>query len=219
MVGVLVVAVSQFHWERTFWHAGYDLVAGVDEVGRGALAGPLVAAAVVFERSTIERRSRRERIERSVRDSKLMTRQTREDALPVIHECASAIGIGMVECDELDALGMTAANRLAMERAVFDLAAEPGVLLLDAFVTDLAMPQVGLIDGDARCLSIAAASIVAKVTRDRLMIALHESDCRYGLDQHVGYGTRAHLGALREHGPAEFHRRSFRPVQECLNQR
>ena len=209
--------VSQFHWEREFWRAGYELVAGVDEVGRGALAGPLVAAAVIFERSTIDRRSNRECIERSVRDSKLMTRQSRDQALIVIQACATTIGIGMVECEELDALGMTAANRLAMERAVFGLSAEPHALLLDAFVTDLAMPQVGLIDGDALCLSIAAASIVAKVTRDRLMIALHETDCRYGFDQHVGYGTRAHLGALREHGPAAYHRRSFRPVQECLS--
>jgi len=211
------VPASQFHWEREFWRAGYELVAGVDEVGRGALAGPLVAAAVVFERSTIERRSKRERIERSVRDSKLMSRQAREQSLTVIQACATSIGVGMVECDELDTLGMTAANRLAMERAVFGLRAEPNALLLDAFVTDLAMPQVGLIDGDALCLSIAAASIVAKVTRDRLMIDLHETDCRYGFDRHVGYGTKAHLGALREHGPAPYHRRSFRPVQECLN--
>ncbi len=208
---------SQFHWERGFWHSGYELVAGVDEVGRGALAGPLVAAAVVFERATIARRSSRERIERFVRDSKVMTRESRDQSLIVIQECASWIGIGMVDCGEIDALGMTAANRLAMERAVFELGAEPDALLLDAFVTDLAMPQVGLIDGDARCLSVAAASIVAKVTRDRLMVKLHDTDCRYGFDQHVGYGTKAHLGALREFGPAEFHRRSFRPVQECLS--
>lgn len=208
--------VSQFHWEREFWRADLHVVAGVDEVGRGALAGPLVAAAVVFDRATIERRSKRELIERSVRDSKLMTRASRDRSLLVIQECASWIGIGVVESDEIDNLGMTVANRLAMERAVLGLEVEPEALLLDAFVTDLGIPQVGLIDGDARCLSIAAASIVAKVTRDRLMISLHEVDCRYGLDQHVGYGTRAHLGALREYGPAEFHRRSFRPVQECL---
>ena len=208
--------VSQFLWERQFWRADLHVVAGVDEVGRGALAGPLVAAAVVFDRATIERRSKRELIERSVRDSKLMTRASRDRSLLVIQECASWIGIGVVESDEIDNLGMTVANRLAMERAVLGLEVEPEALLLDAFVTDLGIPQVGLIDGDARCLSIAAASIVAKVTRDRLMISLHEVDCRYGLDQHVGYGTRAHLGALREYGPAEFHRRSFRPVQECL---
>ncbi|HET9661980.1 MAG TPA: ribonuclease HII [Thermomicrobiales bacterium] len=209
--------VSQFHWERDFWNAGYDLVAGVDEVGRGALAGPLVAAAVIFDMAAIGTRSRREKILASVRDSKLMTRQARETSLVVIERCSTNIGIGMVECQEIDALGMTAANRLAMERAVFGLGCEPSALLLDAFVTDLDLPQVGLIDGDARCLSIAAASIVAKVTRDRLMCALHCEDSRYGLDQHVGYGTPEHLRALKLHGPANFHRRSFRPVQECLN--
>ena len=114
-------------------------------------------------------------------------------SLRVIEDCAASVGIGMVECWELDQLGMTAANRLAMERAVFALDLEPSALLLDAVVTDLDMPQVGLIDGDALCLSIAAASIVAKVTRDRLMIALHDVDSRYGLDRHVGYGTRSHL--------------------------
>lgn len=208
---------SQFHWERDFWNAGYDKVAGVDEVGRGALAGPLVAAAVIFDTAAINRRSSRERIVASVRDSKLMTRQAREASLLVIERCATAIGIGKVECDEIDQLGMTAANRLAMERAVFALGTEPSALLLDAFVTDLDFPQVGLIDGDARCLSIAAASIVAKVTRDRLMCDLHAIDGRYGLDQHVGYGTKLHLRALAMHGPAEFHRRSFRPVQACLD--
>jgi ribonuclease HII len=215
--GLSSLPVSQFHWERDFWGAGYDRVAGVDEVGRGALAGPLVAAAVVFDAASIGRRSRREKIVASVRDSKLMTRQARESSLAVIEMCSSAIGIGMVECHEIDELGMTAANRLAMERAVFGLGCEPSALLLDAFVTDLDLPQVGLIDGDARCLSIAAASIVAKVTRDRLMCTLHTEDVRYGLDRHVGYGTPEHLRALAEYGPAVFHRRSFKPVQECLN--
>ena len=209
--------VSPFHWEGDFWNAGYALVAGVDEVGRGALAGPLVAAAVIFDRIAIEKRSRREKIVASVKDSKLMTRQARETSLEVIEGNAAAIGIGMVECQEIDALGMTAANRLVMERAVFALEFFPGALLLDAFVTDLDMPQVGLIDGDARCLSIAAASIVAKVTRDRLMCSLHAQDSRYGFDQHVGYGTPEHLRALSEYGPAVYHRRSFRPVRECLN--
>lgn len=209
--------VSPFHWERDFWNAGYALVAGVDEVGRGALAGPLVAAAVIFDRFTIEKRSRREKIVASVRDSKVMTRQARELSLEVIQANAATIGIGMVECHEIDALGMTVANRLAMERAVFALEIQPSALLLDAFVTDLAMPQVGLIDGDAKCLSIAAASIVAKVTRDRLMCSLHVVDSRYGFDQHVGYGTPDHLRALAEFGPADHHRRSFKPVRECLN--
>lgn len=208
--------VSRFSWEREFWNTGYQLVAGVDEVGRGALAGPLVAAAVVFDMSMIEKRARREQIQDSVRDSKLMTRTERESALLVIERSACAIGVGIVECFEIDELGMTAANRCVMEQAVLALDCDPGVLLLDAVVTDLGLPQVGLIDGDALCLSIAAASIVAKVTRDRMMCSLHEVDQRYGFDKHVGYGTPAHLRALLEYGPAAFHRRSFRPVQDCL---
>jgi ribonuclease HII len=146
-----------------------------------------------------------------------MTRQGRENSLEVIQATSVAIGIGMVECGEIDALGMTAANRLAMERSVFGLALSPNLLLLDAFVTDLEMPQIGLIDGDARCLSIAAASIVAKVTRDKLMCSIHTRDSRYGFDQHVGYGTPEHLRALAAYGPADVHRRSFRPVRKCLN--
>lgn len=207
---------SAFRWERDFWRSGYELVAGVDEVGRGALAGPLVAAAVIFETAAADHRPTRQRLQATIHDSKVMSRQSRQTALLLIQRTARCIGIGMVECSEIDELGMSAANRLAMERAVFDLDFSPAALLLDAFVTDLDMPQVGLIDGDALCLSIAAASIVAKVTRDGMMCALHETDSRYGLDQHVGYGTPDHLRALREHGAASFHRRSFRPVQECL---
>ena len=207
--------VSQFRWERDFWNAGYEWVAGVDEVGRGALAGPLVAAAVIFDPREIGKRSKREAIVASVRDSKLMSRTARETSLSLIERCAVGIGVGQVECLEIDQLGISAANRLAMERAVEGLGYPPAVLLLDAFVTDLGLPQIGLIDGDARCLSIAAASIVAKVTRDRQMCALHETDGRYGFNQHVGYGTPAHLRALALHGPADCHRRSFKPVQAC----
>lgn len=217
VIGRQIVPVSPFHWERDFWNAGYERVAGVDEVGRGALAGPLVAAAVVFDAAAIGKRSNREKITGSVMDSKLMTRQRREVSLATIEACSLAIGVGLVECHEIDALGMSAANRLVLERAVFGLGSEPAFLLLDAFVTDLALPQVGLIDGDAKCLSIAAASIVAKVTRDRLMCALHSEDERYGFDQHVGYGTPDHLRALERYGPARCHRRSFRPVRACLS--
>lgn len=207
---------GQFHWERDFWRVGLERIAGVDEVGRGALAGPLVAAAVIFDPVLVERRSRREALQRVVHDSKLMSRAARESAIPVIESSAVAIGTGIVECFEIDDLGISAANRLAMERAVHALEHDVDLLLLDAFVTDLEVPQVGLIDGDAVCLSIAAASIVAKVTRDRMMCRLHELDERYGMNNHVGYGTPEHLRALRAFGPAPCHRRSFAPIQELL---
>ncbi len=131
-----------------------------------------------------------------------MTRDSREAIIAIIERCAAAIGIGIVECERARRGGYDSSEPAGHGTS----GARTGlgtsdVLLLDAFVTDLEMPQVGLIDGDALCLSIAAASIVAKVTRDRLMIELHQIDCRYGLDQHVGYGTKLHLRALSEHGP------------------
>ena len=195
--------------ERAFWRVGLERVAGVDEVGRGALAGPLVAAAVVLPACAgWELRRLRGALAR-VRDSKLLTPEQRETILEEVRAAAAAVAIGLVPPDELDAIGLSAANRLAMERAALALAVEPDALLLDACVVDLGLPQVGPIRGDAHCLSIAAASIVAKVTRDRLMVEHDRLDPRYGFALHKGYGTAAHLAALRAHGPGPIHRRSF----------
>jgi ribonuclease HII len=133
----------------------------------------------------------------------------------IIRDAAVAVGIGMVAVHEIDCFGIAAANRMAMERAVANLTVAPEVLLIDAAVTDLGLPQIGLIDGDARSLSIAAASIVAKVYRDRLMVDCHSSDDRYGFHVHKGYGTPAHLMALEHHGPCYLHRHSFAPVARC----
>lgn len=195
--------------ERAFWRADFGLVAGVDEVGRGSLAGPLVAAAVVLPACSgwTLRRLRNDLAQ--VRDSKALRPEVREELLCRIEACAVAVAIGMVEAGELDAIGVGPANRLAMERAVFALPQEPDALLLDACVVDLGMPQVGAIRGDAASLSIAAASIVAKVTRDRIMVGHHAVDDRYGFEVHKGYGTPVHLAALRRYGPGPIHRRSF----------
>lgn len=198
--------------ERTFWQAGMTLVAGVDEVGRGALAGPLLAASVILPPSCMMPTADRGPWMVRIKDSKMVTPHARMELAAFITEIAEGVGIGMVEAGELDAIGVAAANRLAMERAVLALPQAPCALLLDAAVTDLGMPQVGIIDGDATCLSIAAASIVAKVTRDRLMVECHQLDNRYGFDQHKGYGTALHLAALQQYGPCVHHRRSFAPV-------
>lgn len=200
--------------ERLWWSHGARFVAGVDEVGRGALAGPLIAAAVVLPEDEALLA-----LLAGVTDSKVLAAAQRDAWCEVIQRHALAIGIGVVESIELDDVGLGAANRMAMERAVFDLSFEPDVVMLDAAVTELPMPQVGLIDGDARCLSIAAASIVAKVTRDRLMIELDRAEIRYGFAVHKGYGTAAHLAALREHGPCSAHRRCFAPVGQLLGRR
>jgi ribonuclease HII len=205
--------------EAALWAAGWPLVAGVDEVGRGALAGPLVAAAVVLPMRAPRQRASLARALAGVRDSKCLTPERREALVEPIVAVASAVGIGRVEVDELDAVGLGAANRMAMERAVLALGVETDALLLDACVLDLGLPQIGLIDGDARVLSIAAASIVAKVARDRLMRDLDAIDDRYGFAQHKGYGSALHLERLARFGPCQHHRRCFAPVGACAAER
>lgn len=202
------VALPTLTAERHWWKHGFERVAGVDEVGRGALAGPLVAAAVVLPKSS---RTGLHRLQ-GLRDSKLHTPVQRDAWFDVILGTATAVGLGIVDVPELDELGLGAANRIAMERAVFALAPEPDAVLLDAVVTELPMPQVGTVHGDASCLSIAAASIVAKVTRDRIMAELDQIESRYGFAVHKGYGTATHLTALRAYGPCAAHRRCFAPV-------
>lgn len=199
--------------ERCFWECGLTMVAGIDEVGRGALAGPLVAAAVILPACTGRAQSQLLRTLEGVRDSKTVPANQRPALMCRISNTALAIGIGIVDIDELDTIGVGAANRLALQYAAQALPVSVHVLLLDACVIDLPIPQVGLIGGDALSLSIAAASIVAKVTRDRFMAEAHHDDRRYGFDQHKGYGTADHLLALRRHGPGPIHRRSFEPVR------
>lgn len=198
--------------ERAFWRAGFPRVAGVDEVGRGALAGPLVAAAVVFPRCDGWGLRRLRLSLLDVRDSKLLPPERRRELVASICEIAEAVAVGVVEADELDAIGLAAANRQAMERAVLRLPVEVDALVLDACVLDLGLPQVGLIDGDAICLSIAAASIIAKVTRDRFMTEADGADPRFGFGEHKGYGTPTHQGRLAQFGPGPLHRRCFGPV-------
>lgn len=198
--------------EQLWWAHGARFVAGVDEVGRGALAGPLIAAAVILPPCGQTGLPNLH----GVTDSKLQSPVQREHWFGVIRAEALAVAIGIVESDELDEVGLGPANRLAMERAVYGLSIEPEVVFLDAAVTELPLPQVGLIDGDARCLSIAAASIIAKVTRDRLMVELDLVENLYGFAAHKGYGTPSHLAALRIHGPCAAHRRCFAPVIQVL---
>lgn len=195
--------------ERAFWDAGMGLVAGVDEVGRGAIAGPLVAAAVILPACAGAKLGALRRRLAGTRDSKTVTPLARERLLEPIRTAAVAVGVGIVEHDEFDALGMSAANRLAMERAVLALPTAPDALLLDACTLDLGLPQVGAIDADAHCLSVAAASIVAKVTRDAMMVAHDADDPRYGFAGHKGYGTELHFARLLTHGPGPIHRLSI----------
>jgi ribonuclease HII len=199
-------------WERAFWSAGLRRVAGVDEVGRGAMAGPLVAAAVILPASEGWALRRLRAALADVRDSKLLSPERRIELRDRIEQTAVAIGVGVVPVPEIDAVGLGPANRMAMERAVFGLDIDVDALVIDACVLDLGCPQSGPINGDALSTSVAAASIVAKVTRDRVMVALGQEDPRYGFELHKGYCSAFHKARLAEHGPCLHHRRCFSPV-------
>lgn len=197
------------HQERALMRQGYACVAGLDEAGRGAWAGPVVAAAVSLPRDAMRRSALH-----GVRDSKLLTPHQREALLPKIQKAALAIGVGMAGHDEIDFLGIVPATRLAMQRAVQALPLAPDALLIDALrLPAVPLPQRVLFHADTLCLSVAAASIVAKVTRDRLMIELDTQYPGYGFARHKGYGTALHHRALTQLGPSSIHRTTFEPVR------
>jgi len=196
--------------EKEAWQAGAQRVAGVDEVGRGSLFGPVVAAAVILDPAY--------RI-RGLRDSKLLPKERREELALRIRERALAWAVASVDSETIDRINIYQASRLAMRLAVAELALVPDSLLVDAMTLDWEGSQRALIHGDARSASIAAASIVAKVERDRMMCEMDSLYPQYGLASHKGYSTPVHLAALKEHGPSPLHRRSFAPVwnaQEVL---
>lgn len=200
--------------EGALLEQGYRAIAGVDEVGRGAWAGPLFAAAVVLPPAAGPGAEALRRQLAGVRDSKLLPPARRETLAGVIERIALGIGVGRVEAVELDRLGLGEANRLVWRRAVAALPRPPDFLLLDAFrLPREPLPQRALVGGDGACLSIAAASIVAKVARDRAVAALDGPFPAYGFGRHKGYGTREHRAALLRHGPCPEHRRSFAPLR------
>jgi ribonuclease HII len=190
--------------ENALRRVGFVHVAGCDEVGRGCLAGPVVAAAVVLHP---------ERHVPGVCDSKTVPAPERERLYEQILAAAVAWAVGAADPDEIDRINIHQASLRAMQRAVLQLAPLPDIVLVDAFrVPDLPMAQRGVPHGDRRCSAIAAASIVAKVTRDRQMLDLHGRDPRYGFDRHKGYATADHLDAVSRFGLSDAHRRSFRPA-------
>ncbi|MEN9937899.1 MAG: hypothetical protein RLZZ387_4478 [Chloroflexota bacterium] len=193
--------------------AGHRRVAGVDEVGRGCWAGPVVAAAVILPDEAL----RDPRLLAGVDDSKQLSAHQREALAVRITAIAHTWGVGSVPAHIVDSHGILAATRLAMQVALLRLAHPADALLIDAVrLEGWPCPQLALIKGDAHCLSIAAASIVAKVTRDRHMAALGRHHPAYGFELHKGYGTAAHQRALREHGLCAQHRRTFRPIATFL---
>lgn len=193
-------------YEKLAWASGAKLVAGVDEVGRGSLFGPVVAAAVVLDSSY--------RI-RGLRDSKLLPAERREILAQRIREHAVAWSIAAVDAARIDQINIYHASRLAMQQAVQQLLPSPDHLLIDAMKLDVELPQRAIIHGDALSASIAAASILAKVERDRMITEWDPVFPAYALKSNKGYSTPKHLAALREHGPSPLHRQSFAPVWQA----
>ena len=203
--------MPSFAEERVLEEQGYQYIAGVDEAGRGALAGPVVAASVILPRHVDAPWLGR------VKDSKQLNSATRELLFHHIHEVAIAIGVGVASHEIIDAQGIVKATRLAMRLAIDQLSPPAETLLIDYMqLPEVKLPQKGVVNGDSRCFSIACASIIAKVTRDRLMMELDRNYPGYKLAQHKGYGTSEHLACLCRRGPSPIHRHSFKPVRDLI---
>lgn len=196
--------MSHLVYESDAWRAGYSFIAGIDEAGRGPLAGPVIAAAVILpENVELE----------GVRDSKKMTPRAREKSFSLIEERAISIALAVVSPREIDQINILQATRKAMKQAVLHLHTRPDFLLIDGtHPVDLPIQQRCIVRGDQQCLSISAASVLAKVYRDRMMRSYHELYPRYGFSSNKGYGTRGHLEAITRYGPCSIHRRTFRGV-------
>ncbi len=191
-------------YEQAAEAEGYTRIAGVDEAGRGPLAGPIVAAAVMLSEPIP-----------GVDDSKKLTEKKRDALYDVIHAGNHVVGVGIVSAEEIDAIGIQAANYRSMIEAAQQLSPEPDHLLVDGFtIKDCPFSQLRIIKGDQISQSIAAASVIAKVTRDRLMLEMDVRYPEYGFARHKGYGTKIHMEAIEEHGPCLVHRKSFAPIAQ-----
>jgi len=191
-------------YERKLWKLGVEVVAGVDEAGVGPMAGPVVAAAVIFAPETFIK---------GVHDSKQLTHDEREELFSPISERALAVGVGVAEVNEIDRLNIYWATMAASRRALAALSLTPGHVLVDGrLIPQLTLPQTRIVGGDRKSFCIAAASIIAKVTRDRMMVQLDAQYPGYGFAQHKGYCTNDHMQTLIKLGPSPIHRRSFMPV-------
>ncbi|WP_020400704.1 ribonuclease HII [Kordiimonas gwangyangensis] len=208
--GIDMTSGPDWRFEAALAREGFDVVCGVDEVGRGPLAGPVVAAAVILDQA---------RVPEGLNDSKKLSEKKREGLYDAIHEMAVAVSIAEASVAEIDEINILEASMLAMRRAVSGLAHVPQAALVDGNrAPGLKMPTRTIIKGDGRSLSIAAASIVAKVFRDRMMKKLGEDHPEYGWASNAGYGVAKHLAALRLVGVTPHHRKSFAPIRQILNE-
>jgi len=195
-----------FDYEKIFWNQGVESICGVDEAGRGPLAGPVVSAAVVFPRGF--------HLE-GINDSKKLGASQRERLFDLITERASDYGIGIVDHELIDKINILNASLLAMQKAVRKLKKKPEIVLVDGKIKipHLKIPQIALVKGDSLSVSVASASILAKVTRDKLMFDFHRKHPQFSFDHNKGYCTKSHLEALKNFGICEIHRRSFKVIK------
>ena len=197
-------------FETELYNNGINFIAGIDEVGLGPLVGPDVTEAVILPKDFYDER---------INDSKKLTEKKRELLYDVIMENALSVGIGMSSPEVRDEINILNATKKAMIEAINNLSVKPQHLLIDAVKLDINIPQTSIIKGDAKSESIAAASIIAKVTRDRMMVELDKKYPMYDFKHNKGYGTKKHIEALYQYGPIEEHRKSFAPVSELTNKK
>ena len=197
-------------FENELYNNKINFIAGIDEVGRGPLVGPVVTAAVILPKDFYDER---------INDSKKLTEKKRELLYDVIMENALSVGIGISSPEMIDEINILNATKKAMIEAINNLSIKPEHLLIDAVKLDIDIPQTSIIKGDAKSQSIASASIIAKVTRDRMMIELDKKYPMYDFKHNKGYGTKKHIEALYKYGPLKEHRKSFAPVSELTNKK
>lgn len=194
-------------FERDLYDKGIEFIAGVDEVGRGPLYGPVVCAAVILPKNYMLE---------GLNDSKKLTQKKREYFYDIIMKDALCVNVAMRSPERIDAINIYAATKEAMIDAIYGLELKPNHVLVDAMPLDIDIPTTSIIKGDAKSLSIAAASVVAKVTRDRMMDEIDKSYPEYGFKSHKGYPTKAHIDAIKKHGLIDGYRKSYGPVKEIL---
>ncbi|MFH1837981.1 MAG: ribonuclease HII [Candidatus Kuenenbacteria bacterium] len=200
--------------EKKLLKQNFKFIAGVDEVGRGAWAGPIVAATVIFDQKFIDNNQRLIYNNFEINDSKKLTPLKREKLFEFIIQNALAWQTAMISEKIIDQIGITKANILVIKKAIEKLPIKSDYILVDAVkLLDYSIPSKSIIKGDQKVYSISAASILAKVVRDRLLIQLHKKYPEYGFDQHKGYGTKKHYNFLRQYGPCEIHRKSYKPIE------
>ena len=195
-------------YENELYKNGVNLIAGVDEVGRGPLVGPVVAASVILPKGFFNSK---------INDSKKLTEKKREELYDLIMKNALSVGVGIIDNHRIDEINIYEATKEAMIEAINKLSIKPEHILIDAMKLDLDVPSTSIIKGDAKSESIAAASIIAKVTRDRMLIELDQKYPMYNYKKNKGYPTKEHLEAINKYGVTDLYRKSYGPVKECLD--